>query len=69
VHQLDFNKEIFSPPSITSVTKLTLESLKERETEHLENKDVEGTITLKIYLKETWRGSLQGYQIVLSTGQ
>jgi hypothetical protein len=45
------------------VIKLILYSLKERDTEHLKNKDVEGRITLKIDLKETWRGSLQGYQI------
>jgi hypothetical protein len=44
---------LYCPPSITSVTKLTLESLKERETERLKNKDVEETIKLKTDLKET----------------
>jgi len=49
--------------------KLTLESLKERDTEHFKNNDLEGRIALIIDLKENGLGSLQGYQIVLSTGQ
>jgi len=48
------------PPSIPSIIKLTLESLKERDTEHLKNNDLEGRTALIIDLKENGFGSLKG---------
>jgi hypothetical protein len=60
---------LYCPPSIPSIIKLTSESLKKRDREHLKNKIVEGRIALNIDLKGNWFGNLLGYQIVLSMGE